>query len=54
MTPESDERYALHFRWGAFRLSVIGRGVMLAWALTIASLLGVKLLWPVWQSGLSP
>lgn len=46
MIPENDEPYALHFRWGSFRFSLSGRGVMLAWAAAIGSALGFKLLWP--------
>jgi hypothetical protein len=49
MSTEVDESYALHFRWGSFRLSVTGRGPILAWATVIAAGLGFKLLWPIWH-----
>jgi hypothetical protein len=54
MAPETDEPYSLQFRWGAFRLSLTGRGPLLAWAALIVSALGIKLLWPMWQSGWAP
>ena len=38
--------HALIFRWGSFQLRLVGRGPILAWAALIASLLGVRLLWP--------
>ena len=48
MNSEADEPYALHFRWGSFRLSLTGRGPILAWGAVIAAALGIKLLWPLW------
>jgi hypothetical protein len=54
MTPENDEPYFLQFRWGSFRFSLAGRGPMLLWAAVIGSAVGVKLLWPAWQSALTP
>jgi hypothetical protein len=49
MIPRDSGPYSLYFRWGSFRLSLTGRGPILAWAGLIVSLLGVKLLWPLWQ-----
>jgi hypothetical protein len=45
MSTESEEPYALHFRWGAFRASLTGRGTILAWAIVIAGALGFRPLW---------
>jgi hypothetical protein len=49
MIPEKEPPYALHFRWGSFRMSLTGRGPLLVWAGIIAAALGIKLLWPMWH-----
>jgi hypothetical protein len=39
MTPEELPDHCLYFHWGAFRISLCGRGPMLAWGAGLAVLL---------------